>query len=87
MSYLSSAVCCDDILKTLVFTKTKKDACRVYGSLVKQTRDKQYVSMFHASQAQSTKSARIDQLKSGSLQCLICTIASGMVRNISLYLL
>ena len=81
MSNLSSAVCPDDVPKTLIFTKTKKDACRVYSKLTKQTRDKKYVSMFHASQAQSTKSFRINQLKCGSLRCLICTIAFGMVRK------
>lgn len=82
MSSLSTAVCPDDIPKTLIFTKTKKDACRVYGSSVRHARDKKYVSMFHASQAQSTKSARINQLTCGSLRCLICTIAFGMVRNL-----
>lgn len=72
-------MCPEDIPKTLIFTQTKNDACRVYGTLLKHTTDRKYLSMFHASLTQSTKSICASEFRSGSLRCLVSTVAFGMV--------
>ena len=44
-----------NIPKTIVFTQPKNIACKVYGYLIQAAKDRQYVSIYHASLSEHTK--------------------------------
>ena len=69
------------IPKTIIFTQTKNMACRVYDVLKKSAFKSHYVSMYHASLIQRTKSFVQRQFGTDEscLRCLVATIAFGMV--------
>ena len=68
------------IPKTLVFVRTKNDACKVYGILNKAACSDGYVGMYHASLTNETKeNIRADFQGITKLRCLVATVAFGMV--------
>lgn len=68
------------IPKTLIFTRTKNVACKLYKWLSQSAAEKQYVSMYHASLTTTTKTYLQEKFrKQSNLRCLIATIAFGMV--------
>ena len=69
----------EDILKTIIFCRTKNDCAKIYGFLCKSG-DKHAVSMYHSSLTQGTKTQIQENFKSGGqLRCLSATVAFGMV--------
>ncbi len=65
--------------KILVYTLTKNVTCKVYDVLSKAIQNKHCVSMYHASLTPATKSHIHMAFQSGTLRCLVSTIAFGMV--------
>ena len=70
-----------EIPKTIIFTQTKDMASKVYDVLKKSAFKSHYVSMYHASLTQRTKSFVQRQFGTNEscLRCLVATIAFGMV--------
>ena len=65
-----------------MFTQTKNIAYKVYGYLIQAAKDRQYVSMYHASLTEHTKNYLQSAFKGDNkLRCLVATIAFGMVRS------
>ena len=68
------------IPKTLVFVRTKNDACKVYGMLNTAAYSDSYVGMYHASLTNQTKEkVRADFQGATKLRCLVATVAFGML--------
>lgn len=68
--------------KILVYTLTKNVTCKVYDVLSKAIQNKHCVSMYHASLTPATKSHIHMAFQSGTLRCLVSTIAFGMGMDI-----
>ena len=66
--------------KTIVYTLTKNRTCKVYEALSKVAREK--VGLYHASLTKETKSQTHAGFKNGTIQCLVSTIAFGMVSQL-----
>ena len=72
--------------KMLVYAQTKNAACKVYEMLSKSVQNKRSVSMYHASLTPATKKQLHADFRhdSGDLQCLVTTVAFGMVRSFNI---
>ena len=62
-----------------MFAGTKNAVCRCYDMLSKHAVHRKYVGMFHASMAPTTKATRVVDFTSGTIRCLVSTVAFGMV--------
>lgn len=72
--------------KMLIYTLTKNTACKVYEILYKSVNNSKCVSMYHASLTPATKAHIHSEFqKDGTLQCLVSTIAFGMVSSAVLH--
>lgn len=71
----------DNKPKTIVYTLTKNDACRVFAFLKSAARDKKCIGMYHANLTESTKTSVFNEFSqpSSRMRCLVATIAFGMV--------
>ena len=69
------------IPKTLIFTRTKEVAVKIFKHILQHTRSKEYVSMFHASLTSTTKKHIVSRFHATqtSLRIVVATIAFGMV--------
>ena len=77
-SLLSSTT--SEIPKTLIFTQTKKSACKLFCLLTNSSSKRGAVGMYHASLTSETKLyCQRDFAKDGSIRCLVATVAFGMV--------
>lgn len=77
----------NDIPKTLIFVRTKNNACKVYGVLNTAACHSSYVGMYHASLTNQTKEkVRTDFQGDTKLRCLVATVAFGMVSSMHIML-
>ena len=79
---LKTSLTCN-IPKVIVYVPTKNIACKVYTFLKAASTNKKLVGMYHANLTQKTKSSTYyDFLSTTSdTQCLVATIAFGMVNH------
>lgn len=69
------------IPKMIVYVQTKDMAWKVYSHIQRESAERHYIGVYHASLTQATKRAvYLDFKCSGStMRCLIATVAFGMV--------
>lgn len=73
----STALCAEDVPKTIIFCHTKEITCKVYEFLVRASPKRDYVAMYHANL--TTEKNVYDNFKTGQIRCISATIAFGMV--------